>query len=97
MARALAFVQLLIVCLGVFALHLLMKLHHGNEHPAVIENLASFLGRYAIWLLVIPIFWAVAGNVLMARVGVKVTNAVGVLLTVVIFVIFAVPLFWYLR
>lgn len=97
MARALAFVQLLIVCLGGFALHLLVKLHHGSRHPAFIEGLAYFLGRYALWLLAVPILWAVAGNVLRARVGERSANTAGVILTLLVFLIFAVPLCFYLR
>ncbi|MEO6848761.1 MAG: hypothetical protein ABI443_13535 [Chthoniobacterales bacterium] len=96
MARGLAFVQLIIVCLGVFTLHLLGRLNHHGDISGFIPSLGYFLGRYALWLIPIPILWAVFGNMLTARFGKKTTNFVGLTLTIILFVIFAVPLFWYL-
>lgn len=96
MARGLAFVQFLTICLGVFALHLLGKLHHEDKSPEAIANLAHFLGRYALWLLVVPILWAVVGNAMKGRFGDRATNIVGGVLTVGVVLVFAVPLIWYL-
>ncbi|MEO6760521.1 MAG: hypothetical protein ABIO24_13765 [Saprospiraceae bacterium] len=98
MARGLAFVQLLIICLGAFSLHLLVvKLGHHTESSGFIQALGYFLGRYALWLIPVPILWAILGNILTPHLGEKITNAVGLTLTAIIFVIFAVPLFWYLN
>ncbi len=97
MARALAFVQLLIICLSLFPLHLLVKLVERGHHTAIIADWAHFLARYALWFIPVPILWAIVGTILQSRCGEKVTNTVGIILTVFVFVFFAVPLIAYLR
>ena len=94
MARALAFVQFIIICLGVFVLHLLGKLNHPVESAGLIPSLVHFLGRYGLWFVPLPVLWAVVGNLLTARFGEKTANRAGLVLTVLVFVVFAVPLVW---
>lgn len=97
MARGFAFVQLIIISLGVFTLHLLGKLNHPTEPLEFIPALASFLGRHGLWLIPLPILWAILGGKLTTSFGKKVTNTAGVILTAILFLIFAVPLFWHLK
>lgn len=94
MARGLAFVQLLIICLGVFTLHLLGKLNHLEAHSGFVPELAYFLGRHGLWLIPIPILWAIVGNLLTTRGSQKAARVVGVIVTTLVFVVFAVPLVW---
>lgn len=96
MARGLAFVQLVIVCLGVFTLHLFGKLSHPGEHPGFVDELAFFIGRYGLWLIPLPVLWAVFGNLITTYFGKRAANIVGVILTLFIFGIFAVPILWHL-
>lgn len=75
MARALAFLQFLIIGIGAFSLHLLVKLDNGSDSPLMIEIVVKFLARYALWLLAIPILWAVFAISMQSRMSEKRLNA----------------------
>lgn len=96
MARALAFVQLLIISLSVFTLHLLLRLHHATPPAAWIADLAQFVSRYGLWMMVIPVIWAVLGTLLQVQVGPRTVKAAGLILTALVALIFLTPLLAYL-
>lgn len=95
MARVLAFVQFLIVGIGAFTLHLLVRLN-AEDKPDAIENLAQFLARHGLWLFAVPIVWVVFATATRDKLSEKTMNAIGIAWTAILFLVIAIPLTCYL-
>lgn len=96
-ARGLAFIQFLIISIGVAVLHIIVKLDDSGRYPDVIATLAQWLARHGLWLFAIPILWAVFGNAVHNGIPEKTLNLIGAVVTVFLFLLLAVPLAFYLR
>jgi bacteriorhodopsin len=96
MARVLAFTQFLIVSIGVFTLHILVKLDNGSGEPGVVVNLAQFLARYALWLFAVPILFAAVANAVSTKGNEKAVGAVGIVLCLILVVLLGLPLIHHL-
>lgn len=92
MARALAFLQFLIVSIGAFTLHLLVKIDHGEADPNLLSDATGFLARHALWLFAVPILYAAVSNALLRKKGEKGVNAVGVVLCLTLVVLLGLPI-----
>jgi uncharacterized membrane protein YgdD (TMEM256/DUF423 family) len=97
MNRVLAFVQFLIVGLGVFALHLMNRLQDLETLPLFIAQVGPQLARYGLWFLLVPVLWAVAAIAMEGKVSSKTISVIGIIVTVLLFLTLAVPLAFYLR
>jgi uncharacterized membrane protein YgdD (TMEM256/DUF423 family) len=96
MARVLAFVQFLIISIGAFTLHLLVKIDHGNAEPSLLAGAAGFLARHALWLFAVPILYAAVFNALLRKGGEKGVNTVGVVLCLLLVVLLGIPIAYHL-
>lgn len=94
--RALAFIQFLIVGLGVFALHMMVKLGASREHPDLIAQIAPLFARYGLWFFAVPILWAAFVAVTGKKISEKTLVAIGVTITILLFLALAIPLGFYL-
>ena len=92
MARALAFTQFIIVSLGAFVLHLLVKLDHGTSQAEATGSVSQFLARYALWLFAIPILYAVVATVIESKANEKAVQVLGVILTVALLLLLGFPI-----
>lgn len=97
MARGLALLQFVLVGLGVFALHTMVRIGDTNDHPDLVATFAPLLARYGLWFFAVPILWAAVAAGAEGRVRPALINALGLGVTAALFLIFAVPLFYYLR
>ncbi len=96
-ARVLAFTQLVIVCIGVLALYLLVRIDDKPSGPAFVAALASFVGRHAPWFVLVPLTYAAgAKSLLQHGVSDRLVGGLGVGLTVILLLAFAVPLCFHL-
>jgi len=95
MARALALTQLLIICIGAFILHLLVKVHDGSPPTEPVAHLAIFLARHALWLFAIPILYAAAGAAFL-KTNERGMQILGVILTVIILMLLGFPICYHL-
>lgn len=95
--RLLTFVQFVIVCLGVLALHLLGKAGDVPEGPAFMAGLSAFMARYGWWFLFCPILNAILVLALIGRIGRRPVAAVGIGLTVGVALLFGLPLLFHFR
>lgn len=95
MAQAFALIQLLVISVGAFILHLLVKVHDGTPSTDPLGHLAIFLARHALWLFAIPILYAIVGGVFL-RTHQKVVNAAGVTLTIFILILLGFPICYHL-
>jgi hypothetical protein len=96
-ARGLAFVQFMVVALGVVALHLLVKLDGTPRHSEVWAALATWLARYGLWLFAIPILWAIFATALRGKISERGINMAGVLITALLILVLGVPIVMHLR
>lgn len=96
-ARVLIYIQLLIVCLGMFALRLLTQAGDLPGGPALVQDLGGFMARYGLWFFLCPILNAVVAAALFSRVPHRVIMGLGVTLTVILGLLFGVPLLFHLR
>lgn len=96
-ARGLAFIQFMIAAIGVATLHIMVRLDDSAQHPDLIASLAPWLARHGLWLLAIPILWAIIAPVMNRRMPEKTLHAIGITLTVLLFLLLAVPLAFYLN
>jgi len=97
MTRSLAFAQLLIVSLGAFALHLLVKVGGQERNPRNIDVLAEFLARHALWFIAVPIVYAACANLFRGGAEATPFRVIGFLLCAVLLVLFGIPLYHYLN
>ena len=97
MTRSLAFAQFLIVSLGAFALHLLVKVGGQERNPGNIDSIAEFLSRHALWLFAVPIVYAACANLFRGRMESKPLRVIGFVLCAVLLVLFGLPLYHYLN
>lgn len=96
MARALAFLQFLIVSIGAFTLHLLVKLDNGSASSGAMASLAQLLARHALWLFAVPILYAVVANALQRKASEKSIEAAGIVLCVILTALVGLPLAYHL-
>lgn len=96
-ARALAFVQFLIVALGVFALHMMVKLGDARDHPDLIAQLAPLFARYGLWFFAVPILWAAFAGIMGGKMAGKTLTGIGLAVTVLLLLVLGLPLAFYLR
>ena len=95
-ARALAFTQFAIVGLGVMAIYLLAGIGDKPSGPAFVAALSSSIARYGAWLVLVPPFYALcAWSALHKGVRASLVNGIGVALTVLLILVFAVPLIFH--
>lgn len=97
MARGLAFFQFVLVGLGVFALHTMARLGDTKDHPGLVAEYAPLLARHGLWLFAVPILWAALATGAEGRLRPSIINGVGLVVTAALFLVLAVPLFYYLR
>jgi len=96
MARAFAFLQFLIICLGAFVLHLLVRVETKGAQPENVARLAEFLARHALWLFAVPILYAAIGNAVENAGNKNAIRAVGVVLCVILAALLGFPIAVYL-
>lgn len=96
-ARALGFIQFLIVGLGVFALHMMVKLGASREQPELIAQAAPLFARYGLWFFLVPILWAAFVGIVGARMEKRTLVGIGLAVTGLLFLVIGVPLAFYLR
>lgn len=95
-ARALAFSQFIIISLGAFILHLLVKVQSGAPQPEPVAGLAQFLARHALWLFAAPILYAAVGAAIENNSNRKSVQMVGVIITVILVLLLGFPIAYYL-
>lgn len=95
-ARGLAFLQFIVVAIGVATLHIMVKLDDPARHPDLIASLAPWLARYGLWLFAIPILWSIFASIVSSTISGKALKAIGLTITVFLVLLLAVPLAFYL-
>jgi hypothetical protein len=96
MARALAFTQFIIIVLGAAVLHLLVRLDHPGQFPGFVAAIALFVAHHALWLLAIPIFWAIGATTMKGHISDTVVHIIGAALSVAVLLLIGLPIAYYL-
>lgn len=95
--RALTLLQFVMVCLGVFALHILGKAGDVPGEPALLAGWTAFLARYGWWFLFVPLFDIIMAGALLERVGRPPVVVFSGILTFGIALLFGLALVFHLR
>jgi uncharacterized membrane protein YgdD (TMEM256/DUF423 family) len=97
MTRTIALTQFIIVSLGTFAVHLLVKVGGQEKNPRHIDDVAQFIARHALWFFAVPILYAVCTNVFRGGAEALPFKIAGFVLCAILLVLFGIPLHYYLN
>lgn len=97
MTRGLAFAQFLIVSLGAFILHLLVKVGGHDKDLAGVDAAAEFIARHALWFFAVPVLYAACANLFRGSVHSRPLRIIGFVLCAILLAAFGIPIFHYLR
>lgn len=86
----------MIVSLGAFTLHLLVKIGGHEADPGTVDAVAQFVARHALWFFAVPIVYAACGNMFAAGREALPLKVAGFVLCAILLVVFGIPLRHYL-
>lgn len=95
-ARAIAFTQFVIISLGAFVLHLLVKIQGGASHPDFIAGLAQFIARHALWLFAVPIIYGGVAAAMGNKANERPLQIIGFVLTAILVLSLGIPIIFHL-